>query len=174
MENFVETYLKGKGYNVNSKAQAVIKECDNWYANRVIEDFHEAYHGARYSVSAEPDGICKRCCADDANLCEIAEVNGGNNKEQHEYLVDILAQNRFLPMFRKQIESVSAKGTAACYVRLDNADIMSDNTVRGGNIRLNYVSAENFIPLTVENDEVTGSRGCGNGTGWRKSEDDSC
>ena len=163
MENFVETYLKGKGYNVNSKAQAVIKECDNWYANRVIEDFHErtTVHGTPYQLNRM--GFAKRCCADDANLCEIAEVNGGNNEEQHEYLVDILAQNRFLPMFRKQIESVSAKGTAACYVRLDNADIMSDNTVRGGNIRLNYVSAENFIPLTVENDEVTEAAVAGTG-----------
>ena len=48
-------------------------------------------------------------------------------------------------------------------MRLDNADIMSDNTVRGGNIRLNYVSAENFIPLTVENDEVTEAAVAGTG-----------
>ncbi len=27
---------------------------------------------------------------------------------------------------------------------------------RGGDIRLNYVNAENFVPLTVENDEVIG------------------
>ena len=81
MENFVETYLKGKGYNVNSKAQAVIKECDDWYANRVIEDFHErtTVHGTPYQLNRM--GFAKRCCADDANLCEIAEVNGGNNEE---------------------------------------------------------------------------------------------
>ena len=74
MENFVETYLNGKGYNVNSKAQAVIKECDNWYANRVIEDFHErtTVHGTPYQLNRM--GFAKRCCADDANLCEIAEV----------------------------------------------------------------------------------------------------
>ena len=35
-----------------------------------------------------------------------------------------------------------------------DADIMADNTARGGDIRLNYVNAENFVPLTVENDEV--------------------
>lgn len=40
---------------------------------------------------------------------------------------------------------------------------MSDNTVRGGNIRLNYVAAENFIPLTVENDEVTEAAVAGTG-----------
>ena len=99
-------------------------------------------------------GFAKRCCADDANLCEVAEVNGGKDVDQHSFLENILRKNQFLAMYRKQIENVSAKGTAACYVRLDNADIMADNTARGGDIRLNYVNAENFVPLTVENDEV--------------------
>ena len=149
MENFVETYLNSKGYNVNSKAQSVIKECDNWYADRVVDDFHKrtTVHGSPYELNRM--NFAKRCCADDANLCEIAEVNGGNNEEQHEYLTDILEQNRFLAMYRKQIENVSAKGTAACYVRLDHADIMADGTVRNG------------------------SCGCRNGTGRGKSKDDS-
>lgn len=102
----------------------------------------------------DPMGFAKRCCADDANLCEVAEVNGGKDVDQHSFLENILRKNQFLAMYRKQIENVSAKGTAACYVRLDNADIMADNTARGGDIRLNYVNAENFVPLTVENDEV--------------------
>ena len=50
---FCGNIFKGKGYNVNSKAQAVIKECDNWYANRVIEDFHErtTVHGTPYQLN---------------------------------------------------------------------------------------------------------------------------
>ena len=79
---------------------------------------------------------------------------GEKDVDQHSFLENILRKNQFLAMYRKQIENVSAKGTAACYVRLDNADIMADNTARGGDIRLNYVNAENFVPLTVENDEV--------------------
>lgn len=155
MENFIETHLKGKGYSVNSKAQDVIKECDDWYANRSIDGFHgrQTVHGTHYELSRL--NFAKRCCADDANLCEVAEVNGGSNEAQHKFLVDILDSNRFLTMYRKQIESVSAKGTAACYVRLDNAEILDNNSVRGGKIRLNYVSADNFVPLTVVNDEVT-------------------
>lgn len=155
MENFIQSFLQTRGYTVNDKAQSIIKSCDNWYANRCIEDFHQrkTVQGTPYELSRM--NFAKRCCADDANLCEIAEVNGGENETQHEYLLDMLEKNRFLSMYRRQIENVSAKGTAACYVRLDNADILSDNSVRGGRIRLNYIKAENFIPLTVENDEVT-------------------
>ena len=154
MRDFIATYLENKGYDVNDKAQGIIKECDDWYANRVIEDFHKrtTVHGTQFEFNRM--GFAKRCCADDANLCEVAEVNGGKDVDQHSFLENILRKNQFLAMYRKQIENVSAKGTAACYVRLDNADIMADNTARGGDIRLNYVNAENFVPLTVENDEV--------------------
>lgn len=40
-------------------------------------------------------------------------------------------------------------------MRLDNADIYSDGSIRNGSIRLNYVDADCFIPLTVVNDIVT-------------------
>lgn len=155
MENFIQSFLQARGYTVNDKAQSIIKSCDNWYANRCIEDFHQrkTVQGTPYELSRM--NFAKRCCADDANLCEIAEVNGGENEAQHEYLLDILEKNHFLSMYRKQIENVSAKGTAACYVRLDQAEIAQDGSVRGGRIRLNYIKAENFIPLTVENDEIT-------------------
>lgn len=161
MQEFIKSFLLKKGYVINEKAQTVINECDDWYKNRTIEQFHK-----RTTVQGMPYELlklnfAKRCCSDDANLCEVAEINGGKNESQHEFLKDILKKNRFLSMYRKQIENVSAKGTAACYIRLDNADIMENNEVRGGHIRLNYVDAENFIPLTVENDEVTEAAFCG-------------
>lgn len=155
MENFIEAHLGSRGYSVNSKAQTIIRMCDDWYTNRCVEDFHKrtTVHGGRYELNRLH--FAKRCCSDDANLCEIAEVNGGGNESQHEFLQGVLRKNRFVNMYRQQIENVSAKGTAACYVRLDNAAILDNNEVRGGDIRLNYVQAENFVPLTVENGEVT-------------------
>ena len=56
-------------------------------------------------------------------MCIRDRVNGGKDVDQHSFLENILRKNQFLAMYRKQIENVSAKGTAACYVRLDNADI---------------------------------------------------
>lgn len=154
MQNFIESFLLEKGYTINSKAQVVIKACDDWYSNRLIEDFHKrtTVQGTPYELTRL--NFAKRCCSDDANLCEVAEINGGENKQQHEFLTKILEENRFDVIYRKQIEKVSATGTAACYVRLDNAQIMSNNQVRGGKISLNYVNADNFIPLTVINDEI--------------------
>ena len=106
MRDFIATYLENKGYDVNDKAQGIIKECDDWYANRVIEDFRKrtTVHGTQFEFNRM--GFAKRCCADDANLCEVAEVNGGKDVDQHSFLENILRKNQFLAMYRKQIENV--------------------------------------------------------------------
>ena len=142
------------GYTVNETALEIIKGCDDWYANRKIEDFHErkTIQGERYELARL--GFAKRCCSDDANLCEVIEINAGKNVKQFEEINNILNANRFDTQYRKQLEKTSADGTVACYIRLENAQIMSDNTIQNGKIRLNYVEAESFIPLTVVNDEV--------------------
>ena len=154
MKAFVKTFLEARGYTVNSKALAVIDRCDDWYAARDIESFHnrKTVQGIPYKV--QKLGFAKRCCADDANLCEAVEINVGEDNAVNDAVNDVLRANKFFPMFREQIEKVSAAGTAACYVRLDGADIMDDETLRGGEIRLNYVDAESYMPLTVENGDV--------------------
>lgn len=154
MESCVKEYLKKKGYSVNDKALTVIKACDDWYSNRMIEDFHKrkTLNGISYELSRLNFG--KRCCSDDANLCEVLEINAGNG-EQAKFVEDVLSGSQFNTQYRKQLEKTSADGTTACYIRLDNATFMDDNSVRGGVIKLNYVEADSFIPLTVENDIVT-------------------
>lgn len=154
MESCVKLYLEKKGYTVNDKAMTVINACDDWYSNRMIEDFHKrkTLNGISYELSRLNFG--KRCCSDDANLCEVLEINAGNG-EQAKFIEDVLSGSQFNTQYRKQLEKTSADGTTACYIRLDNATFMDDNSVRGGVIKLNYVEADSFIPLTVENDIVT-------------------
>lgn len=154
MEGCVKDFLQKKGYTVNDNALAVIQVCDDWYANRVIEDFHK-----RKTINAIPYELSrlnfgKRCCSDDANLCEVLEINAGDG-EQGDFVNDVLAKSEFNTQYRKQLEKTSADGTTACYIRLDNATFMDNNSVQGGAIRLNYVEADAFMPLTVENDIVT-------------------
>ena len=153
MENCVKDFLQKKGYTVNDQALTVIKACDDWYANRVIEDFHKrrTLNGENYELTRLNFG--KRCCSDDANLCEVLEINAGDG-EQADYVKKVLDKSEFNTQYRKQLEKTSADGTTACYIRLDNADFMDDNSVRGGTIKLNYVEADAFMPLTVENDVV--------------------
>lgn len=154
MEGCVKDFLQKKGYTVNDNALAVIQVCDDWYANRVIEDFHK-----RKTINAVPYELSrlnfgKRCCSDDANLCEVLEINAGDG-EQGDFVNDVLTKSEFNTQYRKQLEKTSADGTTACYIRLDNATFMDNNSVKGGIIKLNYVEADAFMPLTVENDIVT-------------------
>lgn len=154
MESCVKNFLSNKGYTVNDTALSLIKKCDDWYSNRVIEDFHKrrTLNGIPYEMSRLNFG--KRCCSDDANLCEVLEINAGDG-DQADFVANVLSKSEFNTQYRKQLEKTSADGTTACYIRLDNATFMDNNSVRGGDIKLNYVEADAFMPLTVENDIVT-------------------
>lgn len=153
MENCVKDLLSQKGYKVNEDALSVIRQCDDWYANRQIQEFHrrKSVQGATYDL--ERMNFAKRCCSDDANLCEVVEINAGEG-EQGENVRKILEQNRFDTQYRRQLERIPANGTVACYVRLDNATIYDDGHADGGEIRLNYVEAMGFMPLTIENGDI--------------------
>lgn len=143
--------LEKLGFHYNQKAQNIIKLCDDWYSNSRTE-FH-----SRSNINGLPriiDSInfAKRCCADDANLCEIVEINTG--EKSFEAINDILRANRLDVMYRKQLERLSADGTVGCYIRIVDAN-EQDGNLEGGNIQINYCEAQNIIPLTVDNDRIT-------------------
>ena len=154
MEDFVKAFLQKRGYDVNETAQTHIRACDDWYSNREIPDFHrrKTVQGTTYSLHRL--NFAKRCCSDDANLCEVLEINAGAG-EQGETVNAILDAGEFQTQYRKQLEKTSADGTVACYIRLDNAILLDNGKATGGDIQLNYVEADCFIPLTVKNDIVT-------------------
>lgn len=153
INNAVKTFLNKLGYKSNDRAQAVIDICRSWYKNEVTK-FHKrkTLNGVEYVLSSL--NFAKRCCSDDANLCEIVEINAGENAEKFEGVLGILEDSRFNSMYRKQLEVLSACGTVGGYIRLDNATVLSDGTVTGGDIRINYVEADGIIPLTIVNDEI--------------------
>lgn len=154
MEDFVKAFLQKRGYVVNETAQTYIRACDDWYSNREIPEFHrrKTVQGTAYNLHRL--NFAKRCCSDDANLCEVLEINAGAG-EQGEVVNAILDAGEFQTQYRKQLEKTSADGTVACYIRLDNATLLDNGRATGGEIRLNYVEADCFIPLTVINDIVT-------------------
>lgn len=154
MENCVKDLLNKMGYTVNEDALSVIRQCDDWYANRQIREFHHRKTVQGTEFDLERMNFAKRCCSDDANLCEVVEINAGKG-EQGESVQKILENNRFDTQYRRQLERIPANGTAACYIRLDNATIYEDGHADGGDIRLNYVDAMGFMPLTVENGDIT-------------------
>ena len=145
--------LKQLGFIYNQKAQNIIEECDQWYTNEESE-FHTRKNLNDQEVKLEKLNFAKRCCADDANLCEIIEINAGESENKFDGVQEILDENRFGVMYRKQLERLAASGTVGAYIRLDNATLLDNGSVTGGDIRINYINAAGVVPLTVENDEI--------------------
>lgn len=149
-ENIVKL-LNDKGFEVNKKAQNIINACDDWYCGRQT-DWHTRTNVNGITSKIPTVNFAKRVCADDANLCEIVEINAGDGG-QFDGINEILSNNRFDVMYRKQLEQMSASGTVGCYIYIDNA-VYNGERLIGGNIKINYCNAEGIIPLTVVNDEV--------------------
>jgi hypothetical protein len=145
--------LKQLGFTYNQNAQNIIEECDQWYTNEESE-FHTRKNLNDQEVKLEKLNFAKRCCADDANLCEIVEINAGESENKFDGVQEILDENRFGVMYRKQLERLAASGTVGAYIRLDNATLLDNGSVTGGDIRINYINAAGIVPLTVENDEI--------------------
>lgn len=133
--------------------------CDNWYSNRAIENFHKRHNLNNKEVELSRINFAKRCCADDANLCEIISVAPEKEGKSQEFIDKFLTDNRFDVRYREQLEKTSATGTVGAYIYLRNAEYVQGKdgvvTARGGEIRINYCDADCIIPLTVENNLVT-------------------
>ena len=144
---------------MNGDALTVIEICDDWYSNRIIDDFHKRKNLNDKEIELSRMNFAKRCCADDANLCEIISVAPEKESAAQEFIDKLLSDNRFDVRYREQLEKTSATGTVGAYIYLKNAEYLksSDETmsVRGGDIRINYCDADCIIPLTVENKLVT-------------------
>lgn len=159
MKDCAKVYLEKIGYEVNSNALSVIKMCDDWYSNRIIDEFHKRKNLNGVEFELRRMNFAKRCCSDDANLCEIVSVSPEKESASTEFINQLLTGNRFDVRYREQLEKTSATGTVGAYIYLSGAEYLqgADGKIvaRGGKIKINYVDADCIIPLTVDNCLVT-------------------
>lgn len=143
----------------------IIEECNNWYVGDIIKEFHVRYNLNKRKVVLNRLNFAKRCCADDANLCEIISVSPEKEATSKDFIDMFLKRNRFNVMYRKQLEKTSATGTVGAYIYLENADFLTHEdgrkSIRGGNIRINYVDADCIAPLSIDDDLITECAFCG-------------
>ena len=103
--------------------------------------------------------FAKRCCADDANLCEVVSIAPEKESKAQEFIDKLLENNKFNVQYRKQLEKVSATGTVGAYIFLKNATYLQSASgivnVKGGEICINYCDSDCIIPLTIDNDLIT-------------------
>ena len=165
MKDFVKAYLEKKGYQISSNALSIIDVCEKWYMNHTIQDFHEKTNLNEIKIKLHKMNFAKRCCSDDANLCEIVSVVPEQESTSVVFIEDVITSNRFITQYRKQLEKVSAVGTVGAYVSLKNTKYFEaeDGTlsIKGGDIKINYCDADCILPLTVENDVIVECAFCG-------------
>lgn len=150
--------LKELGIDYNETAQGIIKKCDDWYKGKQT-DFHSRTNVNGITTEIPTINFAKRCCADDANLCELIEINSCEENADFEAVNNILKGNRFSKMYRKQLEQLCASGTVGAYISLknvkgeENAD--GSGKITHADVKINYCEADNIIPITVDNGDVT-------------------
>lgn len=154
MKDCITQCLSAKGYRINNYALSIIKECDDWYCNREIAGFHDKKNMNNEEIHLSRLGFAKRCCADDANLCEVISVSPEEESKSADFIEEVMTDNRFDVMYRKQLEKVSAGGTVGAYIRLENATLYDDGSLKDGDICINYIDTEGILPLTVKNDDI--------------------
>ena len=155
MEDFFIRELSKRGYLIDNDALAKINYANSWYQNKFIKGFHDAYtiNGVKYDL--ERMNFAKRLCADDANLIEIMEINAQTNENENKFVLDVLEENNFLKMYRKQIEQLSALGTVGVYLNLKETTVDDEGKIlKVDKIGIQYCNCLNIVPLTVENDEI--------------------
>lgn len=152
-QDFMTDYLYKKGYNVNTDAFRYITLADSWYKGKILP-FHKKTMLTGVNYELERLNFGKRLCADDANLCEIIEINAQSTKENNKFINDIFNKNNFNVMYRKQLEQMSATGTVGAYVRVENATMLENGDVVGGEFVLNYADASNIVILNCVNNDI--------------------
>ena len=98
LDSVVKRKLNELGYKqLNDIPYSRIALCDAWYCNEPIKDFHmrKTLQGEPYELNRL--NFAKRLCSDEANLCEMVEINAGNNKSQFKQVKKIFEDNNFSP-----------------------------------------------------------------------------
>lgn len=152
--------LKAMGYTtINESWYTRVDEWRQWYKGNVPE-FHgyRVWNGqskvkcTRYSL-----GMAKKVCEDWANLLmnEKVQITLEGDKEQT-FIDEVFTANNFEVSVNELQERGAAAGTYAIIPRITRATVDQSGTVLdGGEIILDYITAENIYPLAWSGREIT-------------------
>lgn len=156
MNNVILKYLSSKGYNVSGNYYNKIDTWKSWWEN-YVKDVHEYHDQNGEKRELYKLGMAKRGSEDWASILhsERDELICNNTNNQ-EYLNEELKRLKFKDIVPDNIETAFWSGTEATIVRIKNAKVINKRIVSDDNTytELINVSAEQIIPLTVDNGEI--------------------
>ena len=151
--------LRERGYKqIDTDPYANIKVWQSWYEGDV-KKFHtyRVFNGSKHvQVRRYTMGMAKKVAEDWASLLmnEKAAITLEGKKEQ-EFIDKVFDDNNFRVKASELQEHKAATGTTAFVPRVTGAAADEEGNVTGGEIKLDYVTAANIVPLTWENGVVT-------------------
>lgn len=153
-------YFKKAGIDtVDASFYRKIAEWVSWYKGNVRNfSFYKVYggRGTYKRCRRKSMGMAKKLSEDIADLLLNERVTITLDDEAtHNFVHQILDDNRFLVMGNDYQERKAFTGTVAYIPYLDNAEIAEDGTVISGKISINYVDAPNIFPVSWNNGKVT-------------------
>ena len=157
--NEITQILNGMGlYTVPDSWYSHISAWDSWYRGDA-GGFHtyRVYNGQthvkcrRYSL-----GMAKKVCEDWAGLLlnEKAKITLAGEREQ-KFLDDVLRKNDFENRANELQEFGAALGTYAIIPRVSGLTVDARGPVTGGNIELDFLTADMIYPLRWKGREIT-------------------
>lgn len=153
-------YFKKAGIDtIDASFYRKIAEWVSWYEGNVRNfSFYKVYggRGTYKRCRRKSMGMAKKLSEDIADLLLNERVTITLDDEAtHNFVHQILDDNRFLVMGNDYQERKAFTGTVAYIPYLDNAEITEDGTVISGKISINYVDAPNIFPVSWNNGKVT-------------------
>lgn len=153
-------YFKKAGIDtVDASFYRKIAEWVSWYEGNVRNfSFYKVYggRGTYKRCWRKSMGMAKKLSEDIADLLLNERVTITLDDEAtHNFVHQILDDNRFLVMGNDYQERKAFTGTVAYIPYLDNAEITEEGTVISGKISINYVDAPNIFPVSWNNGKVT-------------------
>lgn len=153
-------YFKKAGIDtVDASFYRKIAEWVSWYEGNVRNfSFYKVYsgRGTYKRCRRKSMGMAKKLSEDIADLLLNERVTITLDDEAtHNFVHQVLDDNRFLVMGNEYQERKAFTGTIAYIPYLDSAEITEEGTVISGKISINYVDAPNIFPVSWNNGKVT-------------------
>ena len=153
-------WLREQGYQtVGSSFYSVIDGWDSWYQGNV-KNFHKykVFNGKK-SVKKQRKtlGMAKTVCEDLSSFLMNEKVAITIDDERvQEFIYGVFRDNNFYTKINEYQEFKSALGTVAYVPYLHNASYDIDHrNLGGGEIRINFLTAEDIYPLSWHNGVIT-------------------
>ncbi len=134
---------KRLGINISKTYYDKIHLWEEWYKGYHRPFHHYLDYNGKETVELDRYSLkmAKKICEDWANLLLNEKTNiVSDNENANSFLKDVLSKNSFLSNANNLVEKTFALGTGAILVK-----------IRGGEIRLDYITADCIIPISFDN-----------------------